>query len=196
MTNTQQFVEYVKQECKKYGVKLKLKKSRYLVLSGNIKCSGYFDDTGRELVVAINRTDWLAILVHEFAHLTQWVDNCKPWRDLGDSINKVDDWLTGKRVTGIKKALARCRDLELDNEKRSVNLIKKWDLPIDIKLYTQKANAYINLYNRMLVTREWPKPNNSPYTNPAVYKKMPRIFKMNYRKMSDKYHKVFEDAGL
>lgn len=196
MSNTDNFVAFVKQECKKYGVRLKLKKSQYLRLTGNIKCSGYFDDKNKELVVAMNRPDWLAILVHEFAHLTQWVDNCKVWRDLGDSIEKVDDWLTGKEVVNIKKALGKCRDLELDNEKRSARLIRKWKLPIDSKVYTQKANAYVQFYNYMYFTRRWSTPGNSPYSNPKIYSKMPRIFKMNYKKISTKYIEVFEKAGV
>lgn len=196
MDNTQNFLTFVKQECKAHGIKLKLKKSRYLKLTGNIKCSGYFDDTGKVLAVATNRPDWLAILVHEYAHLTQWVDNCKPWRDLGDSMDRVDDWLTGKEVDNIKTALAKCRDLELDNEKRSTKLIKEWGLPIDIKTYTQKANAYVQLYNYMYISRKWPSPSNSPYSNPAIYQNMPTVFNMNYKKISKKYVKVFEQAGL
>ena len=39
-----QFVSYVKSECKKYGVKCDLRKTKYVKLSGNIKCSGYFDE--------------------------------------------------------------------------------------------------------------------------------------------------------
>lgn len=196
MNNTQNFIAFVKQECNTHGIKLSLRKSRYLKLTGNIKCSGYFDDIEKILVVATNRPDWLAILVHEYAHLTQWVENCKPWKDLGDSINRVDDWLTGEAVEGIKDALAKCRDLELDNEKRAAKIIKEWGLPIDIKVYVQKANAYVQLYNYMYISRRWPKPGNSPYSNPAVYQSMPTIFKMNYKNISKKYIRVFEEAGL
>ena len=96
----------------------------------------------------------------------------------------------------MKKALALTRDLELDNEKRSVKIIKEWGLPIDIKEYTQKANAYVNLYNRLAVTRKWPSVKNSPYKNPKIYKQMPKIFRMDYKNLSEKYYKIFEEAGL
>jgi hypothetical protein len=196
MSNSRQFVKYVREQCKLHGVKLTLKKSRYLILSDNARCSGYFDDEARELVVAGNHPEYLSILVHEFAHLTQWVDNCEPWRKLGDSLVKIHDWLGGKEVKGIKRALAKARDLELDNEKRSVKIIKEWNLSIDIKLYTQKANAYVQFYNWMYYTRRWCTVKNSPYRNKKIYTNMPTIFKMNYEEMSEKYKKLYQEAGI
>jgi len=194
--NTQQFVDYVKSECKANGIKVDLRKRAYLVLSGNIKCSGYFDSEERKLVVATKREDWLPILVHEFGHFTQWMDDCKEWRTSGTSLNDVDEWLGGKEVTNIKKSLGKCRDLELDNEKRSVAIIKAWELPVDIKTYTQKANAYVQFYNWMFFTRRWCTPQNSPYKNPKIYGMMPTTFKMDYKKMSPKYKKIFQAAGI
>ena len=196
MASKQQFIRFVRSECKTYGVKLSLKKRKYLVLSGSMRCSGYFDDYNKELAVAMEHPEGLSTLVHEFAHLTQWVDNCEAWRKLGDSLNKLHDWLEGKEVKGIKKALARARDLELDNEKRAVKLIKEWNLPIDTKRYTQKANAYVQFYNWMYFTRRWCTVKNSPYRNPKIYGEMPTIFNMNYKEMSDKYKKVFEESGI
>jgi hypothetical protein len=104
--------------------------------------------------------------------------------------------LNGKEVPNIEKALAKTRDMELDNEKRSVKLIKKWDLPIDVKVYTKKANAYVQFYNYMYLTRRWCNPSNSPARNPKVWKKMPASFRMNYEVMEEKYIKIFEEAGI
>jgi len=194
--NEKDFIEYVKTECKANGIKVDLRKRKYLVLSGNIKCSGYFDSEGKQLVVAVGREDWLPILVHEFGHFTQWMDNCKEWRDCGTSLDDIDAWLGGEEVKNIKKSLARSRDLELDNEKRSVAIIKAWNLPIDIKVYTQKANAYVQLYNWMYFTRRWCTPKNSPYKNKAIYENMPTTFNMNYKVMGEKYQKIFAASGI
>lgn len=196
MSNVRQFIKFVKAECEANGIKLKLKRTNYIVASKSIRCSGYFDEVTKELVVARKNPHWLEILVHEFAHLTQWKDNCKEWRNLGDSITKVDDWLAGKKVKYVKKALGRVRDLELDNEKRSTKIIKDWGLPIDIKEYTQKANAYVQFYNWMYFTRRWCSVKNSPTKNPEVYKQMPTIFRMDYKNMSEKYFKIFEQEGI
>jgi hypothetical protein len=96
----------------------------------------------------------------------------------------------------IERALAKTRDMELDNEKRSVKLIKKWDLPIDTKTYTRKANAYVQFYNYLYYTRRWCHPDNSPARNPKVWKKMPASFRMNYEVLEEKYFKIFEEAGI
>lgn len=196
MENVDQFIEHVKAECKANNIKLKLKQSDYVVATKSIKCSGYFDETNRELVVAKKNPQWLEILVHEYGHLTQWKENCREWRNLGDSIDKLDDWLQGKEVKNIKTAIARVRNLELDNEKRAVKIMKNWNLPIDTKVYTQKANAYVAFYNWMYFTRRWCSPKNSPVRNPEVYEKMPKIFRMDYQNLSKKYVKIFEKAGI
>ncbi len=75
-----EFIQFVKDECKKYGVKCSLRNVNYVKLSGNIKCSGWFDETIPELVSALNRKDWIEILAHEYSHLTQWVENIELWK--------------------------------------------------------------------------------------------------------------------
>lgn len=195
--NVQAFLEFVKQECKKHKVKLELRKVRYLKLDKTIKCGGYFDSEERRLVVATKNEDtWLPLLVHEFAHLTQWVDNCEPWAKGADGLFFVEEWLSGKKVRNIKKYLGQSRDLELDNEKRSVKLIKKWNLPIDIEDYIKRANAYVQFYNYMYYSRKWCKPGNSPYRNQAIYESMPSSFRMNYKKMSEKYVKIYKEQNI
>ena len=195
MGTTHQFIKFVRQECKTHGIKFLLKRSKYVIVSKTIKCSGWFDAEAKELVVAGKSRNWLATLVHEYAHLTQWVDQCKEWR-AAEGIENIDDWLNGKKIKNPKRALAKTRDLELDNEKRSVKIIKDWELPIDIKDYTQRANAYVQFYNYLFFTRRWCTPKNSPYRNPKIYKYMPTVFNMNYKVLSEKYKKVFEDAGV
>ena len=176
---------------------LRLKKS--VTLSGlnrETGGSGYFDEIEKKLVVAGKKNIWLGVLVHEYAHLTQWVDGCKEWIEGCEGLPKVDEWLAGKRVHNIQKHLARSRDLELDNEKRSVKLIKKYKLPIDIKSYVQRANAYVQFYNWMFYTRKWSSEKNSPYCNPNVYEQMPTTFRMNYKTMSDKYKQIYKQNKI
>lgn len=190
------FVKYVRKKCKEYGVKCDLRRSKYVSLSDNIKCSGYFDESEPTLVVALNRPDWLQILVHEYCHLTQWVENCKVWVDGCEGVTKVDYWLQGENVKDIKKYLALSRDLELDNEKRSVELMKKWQFNIDIDEYIRKANAYIMFYNYLFYTRRWSDPKNSPYTNQNIISKMSNKFNMRYKSMSEKYKKLFQNENI
>jgi hypothetical protein len=194
--NVQDFVAFVRSECKAHGIKFRLKPTKTVLTPEKIRCVGYCEpDDLKELIVAKKDLNWLMTLVHEYAHLTQWIDQCKEWKDTY-GIDNVDDWLNGKDVPNIKRALAITRDMELDNEKRSVKLIKQWNLPIDTKIYTQKANAYVQYYNYLYFTRRWMHPDNSPARNPKVYKKMPSTFRMNYEVMEEKYKKIFQAAGI
>jgi hypothetical protein len=187
----------VKGHCKEVGIKCDIRPVKYLVLSGNIRCSGYFCEETMKLVVAGKSKDWLGILTHEYAHLTQWQDkSTNIWKTGSTGVTHLDDWLGGKKIRSIKNAIEWSRDLELDNEKRSVKLIKKWKLPIDLNDYIKKANAYIQFYNWMRYSKRWSRPGNAPYSNKAIYEAMPPNFRMNYKKMSDKYLKLYKEQNI
>jgi len=191
------FIEWVKDQCFEYGVKCMLKNVKYLKLSGNIRCSGYFESgDSPKLVVAMNRKDWIEILVHEYCHLTQWVEKIPLWKKSEVSLDKIDEWLSGGEVRGIARHLGIARDLEHDNEKRAVALIKEWGLKVDVEHYIKKANAYVQFYNYMGISRRWSKPGNSPYSNENLINEMPDKFNMNYKKMSKKVEKVFKQENI
>ena len=190
------FIQWVKKQCKQNGVKCDLRNVSYLKLSGNIRCSGYLDEESKQLVVAMNATESIGILVHEYCHMTQWLDGVKVWTDGCIGLEKVEEWLSGKSVRGIKSALAKSRDLELDNEKRSVVLIKKWGLDIDVDDYIRKANAYIMFYNYMYHSRKWSKPGNAPYSNSNITSKMSNKFNMRYNNMSERLIKLYKEQNI
>ena len=195
--NVRAFINHVKGHCKEVGIKCDIRPVKYLVLSGNIRCSGYFCEETMKLVVAGKSKDWLGVLAHEYAHLTQWKDkSTNIWQTGSTGVTHLDDWLGGKKIRSIKKAIEQSRDLELDNEKRTVKLIKKWKLPIDLNDYIKKANAYLQFYNYMRISRRWSKPNNSPYSNKAIYEVMPANFRMNYETMGKKYLKLYKEQNI
>jgi len=190
------FVDHVKRECRRKGIKFDLRPCKYVKMSESIKCSGWFDTENMALVVAGKHSMALDVLVHEYGHFTQWDENIPIWNAADVSMGYVDEWLAGTEVRNIKKWLGLSRDLELDNEKRSVALIKKFDLPIDTKEYTRKANAYVQFYNWMYYSRRWCKPTNSPYKNSTVLDAMPDKFNMNYKTLSYKVYKAFEASEI
>lgn len=192
------FIDFVKQECKRVGIKCILKNVKSVKLSegSNARCSGYFDSENKELVVSMKRPDSLAILVHEYCHLTQWEEQIPLWKKADISLTKIDEWLCGKEIRNIKKHLAIARDLELDNEKRSVKMIRKWKLSINIKDYIQKANSYIHFYNYIYYTRKWSKPRNTPYTNKQIQAIMSDRFNMRYDVLPEKIHNAFVAAKI
>lgn len=192
-----EFIKYVKHECKKHNIKCVLKNTKTVRLTDdNDRCSGYFDE--ESLVVAMKRPDAMQILVHEYGHLTQWIEQCDIWKMSvkNESHDKLYRWLAGEEIKNIEKAIAICRDVELDNEKRSVKIIKKFNLDIDIDLYIKKANAYVQYYNYLLISRRWCNPNNTPYKNDNLVEAMPIKFNMDYQKLSKKLLKIFEEENI
>ena len=198
--NAKRFIKYVKRICAEHDIKLDLRRAKKLTLSANIKCSGYFDEEGRVLAVAMKRPDALGILVHEFCHLMQYLEytrgRFRRWSTATMALGKLDTWLSGKPVTNLKRAIGYARDLELDNEKRTVAMIQKWDLPVDVDDYIKKANAYILFYNWMHETRKWTTPPNTPYGNRKVYESMSNKFNMKYTTLSRSVRRAFEHSGI
>jgi hypothetical protein len=194
--NDLEFIKHVKAHCKELGVKCDIRNTSYVRYGKSVACSGWFDSDAKELVVAINSSTGFQVLVHEYGHLTQWQDGIKLWDKGGLAMGFVDIWLAGFTVKNIKRYIAIARDLELDNEKRSVKLIKKWNLSIDTQDYIKRANAYVQFYNWLPYTRKWSSPKNSPYKNQNVLNVMSSRFNMNYKKMSKKVFKTFSQENI
>ena len=190
------FISHVKKECKTHGVKCDLRNTTYVKISNSIKASGYFDETGPILVCSMKHKDSIEILAHEYGHLTQWKENVDIWKAVEVSMPALDLWLSGEEVENIAEHIAACRDLELDNEKRTVEIIKEFKLPINITQYTKKSNAYVHFYNYMLVSRRWCTPKNSPYTNKRVIESMSGKFDMEYNTMSKEIQDIFTEEGF
>jgi hypothetical protein len=128
--------------------------------------------------------------------MQQWLEQCPKWVISDDSMNYIDDWLSGKEVRNIKKYIGLSRDLELDNEKRSVRMIKKFDLDIDIEMYIKRANSYVLFYNWILESRKWSTAKNSPYKNKRLLSVMPSSFRMDYTKLTERIRKVYEEENI
>ena len=54
----------------------------------------------------------------------------------------IGEWLNGKPQRGITKLIEVTRDLEADNERRTVVLSASWARPLDIEEYSRRANAH------------------------------------------------------
>lgn len=187
----QDFITFVKGRCKEHGVKCSLRKSKYVKIDSKTPCSGWFDEQVPELVVAMNRPDWIEILVHEYCHLTQWVEQIPLWVEAMTSAYLFWEWMAGKEVDNIDYHINVVRDLELDNEKRSVNLIKTFELNVDLENYIRKANSYVMFYNYIKQSRRWSKPGKSPYNNERLKSAMSSKFNMKYNSLPKRIEKIF-----
>lgn len=171
------------ERCREHKVKIILDPTKVEFAPGS-ECSGLFSQDPLELTVAINRPVemWLPVMVHESCHMDQHLENSKIWTDCyikdHDSSNILDMWLSGVvdlNPVQLKDVLDRLLNMELDCERRSVEKIKKFKLPIDPTEYIQKANAYVYFYRAIARTRKWTSAERSPYRNNAVWPLMPKV---------------------
>lgn len=188
--NVKKFLKELKETCKENRVGLKLIPKKAIRIEGN-ELAGCFGGARPEIWCATRRKDWLQILVHESCHMDQFLYDKKMWKK-GDSCDQLYYWLRGKNYRNINTHINNVQDLETDCEKRSVEKIKKYGLPIDTTEYVKKANAYIYFYTYIKTFRKWTDHERSPYTLEGIWKKMPSKFLKSYRKLPQEYKRLFD----
>ena len=198
MSGVDLFLEDLKRQCKQHKIKLIFGRGRTVLIEGSIRSTGYFDSGERELAIGKNRPDWLQLLVHESCHIDQWVENTKVWRDedkLGNDV--LDKWLLGKDFDRrkVKRALNNIIRLELDCERRAIQKISEYDLPINTCTYIQKANAYLFYHHRVFQKRLW---QPGVYESTIITNAMPNKMLSNdsYLRMPNKLEKYFIAGGF
>lgn len=186
------FLRHVKEVCKENDVRFYQGRGKFIKLSDSIKCAGYFDHTNKVLAYASKHPFALGILVHESCHLDQWLENPKFFKEF-DKCVVIDEWLSGKEVSSkrLDDAIKMAMELELDCEKRSVKKIKKFNLPLDPKVYTRRANVYIYFYLWLRKTRRWSSPSNSPYQIAEIVNSVPSRFLKEYKTLPKYLEKLF-----
>jgi len=182
MDHNSKFIEYVTSVAEKHNVKLIVNNETSIPYpNSHMMCSGYFIDyNSPELGIAIggDKEDWLPILVHEFSHMQQYLENTECWKnnfiDGIETIDIIDKWISGDdSITNIEDLISRSYAIEADCEKRSIENIKTFKLEIDIPMYYQKANSYILFYAAMLENRKWYNKYKKPYMIKEVWSVMP-----------------------
>jgi hypothetical protein len=204
MEKIDKFLLHVQEETSKNGVLLFEEKGSSIKMTDSIECSGYFDSEGDEslgntkptLAFSRGREDWIEILAHEYCHMTQWIDDIPEWSQATESMEIVDKWLGGEDAENIEYHINVSRDLELDNEKRTVEILRKFELPVDIDLYVRKSNAYVLFYNWLKETRRWSKPENAPYKNENVINAMSDEFDMNYESLDEHIREIYKKENI
>lgn len=175
---------------------------------GGTKCNGYFNDltegfNGPTLAISVGKPveKWLPTLLHEFCHFKQWYYEDPLWMNLRkNNIQEEDllfDWINGKEFPDgfITELMPRVRDMELDCEKRVIELVnKRPTLPINPAEYTKNANAYINFYTYMAMKRKWYVIGKEPYNNPEIIKLMSDKFDMDYDNLSPDLIALYDEC--
>ncbi len=201
MRAVERFIEHIRTETKKNGVKLKLSPSKFLIIDHGTRVNGYFDDENNVIACSCGKSEllWLPILVHEYSHFEQRKDDCPQWRNSEykgrDSTEVIDMWLSGKRIPKriVKMCIARTRNLELDCERRTVKNIAKFSLPLSTLNYCRRGNAYVHFHNFVGENRKWYKVGHEPYAVPEVLAAMKTHLNDRYDRTPKKFMKLFAE---
>ncbi len=200
--NVDQFIRDLQRRCEKYKITFLISGLDY-VKWGEEKSNGFFNPESNEMAISIGKPveKWLDTLVHESCHFDQWVQNCKTWRDMiaikPDACTQLFEWVFDERKLSKEKVMKMAcimRDLELDCERRSVEKIKKYKLPIDTKEYCQKAGAYVMFYNYIVKYKKWYKIGKEPYNNKKIKVLMPTNLNGKYDKLTPKLEKLYKEC--
>ena len=153
--NQEQFVTFIKPQLSAKGIEFKPLKRK----ETPEKDGGYFNESTKELVVAMRHPSAFPLLVHEFCHFEQWINKPGFWAKVTKGHTDFFTWLeTLNPVTRkIIKAKEDSIELEHDCEVSSLKLIESLGLDIDKKMYAQKANAYLLSYHLIATYHKWPK---------------------------------------
>lgn len=167
-----QFIGETSLQLLKDGVSVRLDPGKTVAHEGDgLPCAGWFCPEDQEMVVAMGAEYSLETYAHEYCHYTQWMDGRMV---LDDDDDQIWEWLAGKDFpySVVERSVRSSQLLESDNERRTVELIQKYELPIDLTTYRQKSNAYALFYNVVLKTRRWA--STTPvYSVPEIYGKLP-----------------------
>lgn len=170
------------------GVGLRLEPRPTLDYQGSeaIQVSGYFvASPAPVLAVAMGKPmeEWLAILVHEGCHMEQWAEQAPCWQenlmpDGREAVDWLDAWCGGQHELApevLRDVVTRAKAVELDCERRSLEVMKQWQLPLCPKEYAQRANAYVHFYDRVAQIRRWNAPGQAPYQCPDIWRCAPEV---------------------
>jgi hypothetical protein len=180
------FINFVKNQCLDHYIDFWLSPDASVRFE-RTECNGYFDGDRRQLFVATGKSEsiWHNTLVHEYGHMTQWIDKCDEWVNLyvGDRLTAeriVDLWLSHEielTYEQVDKYVGLSRAVEVNCEHRSVALIQQFGLPINIEDYCRRANAYMYFWTAIKSFREWYVIGREPYCLPEVLELMPTELK-------------------
>lgn len=183
-------------------ISVHLLKKRHVIMD-KIRVSGYFCSETDKLVVSGLAPDWVQIMVHESCHRDQYTEKIPMWNsqveidgEKHDPLNLFWDWLNHQielKPRTLRQVMLHCMNLELDCEIRAAKKIDDFYLPINVKEYIQKANAYVYLYHVIMHTRQWYPKGMAPFNLPSVWTKMPSDFQRDYSKIPPKLKSLILD---
>lgn len=186
------FTTDVNRKAREHGITVYKGRGKTVKCPGDgVPVSGYFDEENLKLAVAIGDSDWVGTFAHEASHMDQFLEGSEYWTDDLTEAYEVLMLATGSphKVSKeeFKEALNKIVVLEADCERRTIEKIKQYNLPVDLEDYTRKANAYLYWHTSMLYYRKWYARGKSP-TKVGVTSTMPTTLQEPEHYRMDEHH--------
>lgn len=93
--------------------------------------------------------------IHEYCHFKQWKEQTETWKNGQANWLLFELFLQGKFDKFTKSQLLSIQKLELDCDRRVIQEVRKYNLPINIRKYIEESNSYIYSYNIIYDRREF-----------------------------------------
>lgn len=187
------FVKFVENQCIEHDVKFIFNKDLKKIKHGETTIVGYFSQDVPELVVAANNHKYISVLLHEYCHMLQWIDNPDDYERL--YYGYLYEWIEGSvhDCTKAKQSYEKYCTLERDVAFRGLPLIKKFGLRLDPDRWIQSHNAELTWFAMSLEHRNWGLKYKGPCYPTNLVKMMPKH--LNYLP-EDKIPKKFSECLL
>ena len=195
----EEFKNMVFADAATHGINVVLSPEKHVEVDGS-KVAGYFCSETKTLAAAMDKPqdEWFHVLVHEYCHMRQWIDDCDAWKN--SMLNGVDKcellfyWVDGiieLNDDQLRDYAKSARNVELDCERRVLEIIHTHDLPIDQIEYAQKGNSYVIFYDVIPLIRKWYPTGRSPYTVKDVYTNMPTEMVSEDYELTEEHKNIF-----
>jgi len=193
------FIADIIEDCNKHNITVLLSHEKRVKLpeeDDDAAANGFFCNEDRILAVAAGNPveQWFWVLLHEYNHFQQWKEK-KFYSDKAIEDESLfwgwlfcDHELTKKILDRVTNRQRAC---ELDCEQRTIKTLKEYpEIGIDIKIYTQKVNAYLYFYTMVKRRRRWYK--KAPYEVKEIINIMPDKLLKNYNRVPKEYQKLVD----
>lgn len=159
--NSDVFISFVVKTLKKSKHKLKIMLDTELFIN-EAKVDGYYCQDDREIAISTSDSGWISTLAHEFNHFLQNKNNSMFWKRIDfDEKNAYSlwwDWLNKEielSETELEYVVRCIQDVEHECESNTIEMIRKYNLPVDMEEYIQIANQYIFFFQYAKKYRSW-----------------------------------------
>lgn len=183
-------IAMVTDHCIKNKIKLNLDfNSSHIDMAGSM-VNGYFSDEidgDYESILAVgcgkDSSLWAPILLHEYCHSCQWVENKFWFQKASESIGEFFEWVDGVAEGSVdpEPLMKISLQVESDCEARVIKLINELGFANEITTdtYAQRANSYITFYKYILLTKKWYKAGKEPYNQESVWSLFPQTIDLD-----------------